>query len=163
MHEAAALGGSCDSGAEKPAGKFPRSVPDDEQKGNFEELKGVFMDLNKAEIIGRLTADSAIEYTSGGAAIAKFSIAVDHRKKQDGSAETSFFNCKAFGKLAENLNPYMKKGKQIALSAYLKQERWEKDGQKQSRVILYCDEIQLLGGRDQQNGSESSYDNGYSF
>ncbi|MBR5007838.1 MAG: single-stranded DNA-binding protein [Methanocorpusculum sp.] len=115
------------------------------------------MDLNKTLIIGRLTADSVLEYTTGGSAIAKFSIATDHMKKKDGSTDTSFFNCKAFGKLAENLNQYLKKGKQVSIVAYLKQERWEKDGQKQSRVILNCEEIQLLGGNQQNNGN--SYNN----
>ncbi len=109
------------------------------------------MDLNKTVLIGRLTQDSVLEYTSGGSAIAKFSIAVDHMKKKDGTTDTSFFNCKAFGKLAENLNPYLKKGKQVSVVAFLKQERWEKDGQKQSRVILNCEEIQLLGGNSQGN------------
>ena len=103
--------------------------------------------------IGRLTQDASLEYAAGsGAAILKFSIATDHMKKKDGTTDTSFFNCKAFGKLAENLNPYLKKGKQVAIAAFLKQERWEKDGQKQSRVILNCEEIQLLGGNSQNNG-----------
>lgn len=115
------------------------------------------MDLNKTLIIGRLTADSALEYSTGGSAIAKFSIAVDHMKKKDGSTDTSFFNCKAFGRLAENLNKYLTKGKQVSIVAFLKQERWEKDGQKQSRVILNCEEIQLLGGNSQGNGN--SYNN----
>ena len=119
------------------------------------------MDLNKTEIIGRLTQDAVLEYTAGGSAVAKFSIATDHMKKKDGSADTSFFQCKAFGKLAENLNPYLKKGKQVAITAFLKQERWEKDGQKQSRVILNCEEIQLLGGNSQSagNGNNGGYNN----
>lgn len=104
------------------------------------------MDLNKLQIIGRLTQDAALNYTPSGTAAANFSIAVDHMKRKDGTTDTSFFNCKVFGKLAENLNSYLTKGKQVAISAYLKQERWEKDGQKQSRVILNCEEIQLLGG-----------------
>lgn len=119
------------------------------------------MDLNKTNIIGRLTQDASLEYAAGsGAAILKFSIATDHMKKKDGTTDTSFFNCKAFGKLAENLNPYLKKGKQVAIAAFLKQERWEKDGQKQSRVILNCEEIQLLGGNSQGNGNGNSYNNG---
>ena len=118
------------------------------------------MDLNKTEVIGRLTGDMVLEYTAGsGAAIGKFSIAVDHMKKKDGSVETSFFNCKAFGKLAENLNPYLKKGKQVCICGYFKQDRWEKDGQKQFRLILNCEEIQLLGG----NGSSTGNNGGYGY
>ena len=121
------------------------------------------MDLNKTEIIGRLTQDAVLEYMSGGTAVVKFSIATDHMKRKDGSTDTSFFNCKAFGKLAENLNPYLKKGKQVALVCFLKQERWEKDGQKNSRVVLNCEEIQLLGGRDGNAGSRNEDADDYPF
>lgn len=120
------------------------------------------MDINTTNIIGRLTKDAELTYAGSGAAIVNFSIAVDHMKKKDGSTDTSFFNCKVFGKLGETLAKYMTKGKQVAIRGYLKQERWEKDGQKQSRVVLNCEEIELLGGM-QGNGNNASYgnDNGY--
>ena len=117
------------------------------------------MDLNKTHVIGRLTGDLVLDYTAGGSAIGKFSIAVDHMKKKDGTADVSFFNCKAFGKLAENLNQYLKKGKQVCITGYFKQDRWEKDGQKQSRMVLNCEEIQLLGGNSQGNGNNGGYNN----
>lgn len=115
------------------------------------------MDMNRVMIIGRLTQDAVLNYTAGGAAIMNFSIAVDHMKKKDGSSDTSYFQCKAFGKLGENLKKYLVKGKQVAITGFNKQERWEKDGQKQSRVIINCEEIQLLGG-----GSGNQNNNGYS-
>ena len=118
------------------------------------------MDLNKTLVIGRLTQDMALEYTTNGAAIGKFSIAVDHMKKKDGTSDTSFFNCKVFGKMAESLNPYLKRGKQISICGYFKQDRWEKDGQKQSRLILNCEEIQLLGGNSQNTGNSNG---GYGY
>lgn len=57
------------------------------------------MDINSVIEIGRLTQDAVLNYSGTGAAIVNFSIAVDHMKKKDGSADTSFFNCKVFGKL----------------------------------------------------------------
>ena len=54
----------------------------------------------------------------------------------------------------------MTKGKQVAIRGYLKQERWEKDGQKQSRVVVNCEEIELLGGSG-GNGASYGNDNGY--
>lgn len=114
------------------------------------------MDVNKVIMIGRLTHDAALTYTAGGSAIINFSIAVDHKKNKDGSADTSYFQCKAFGKIGENLKPYLIKGKQVGIVGYNKQDRWEKDGQKQSRVIINCEEIQLLGG-----GSGNQNNNGY--
>ena len=106
-------------------------------------------DLNRIEIIGRLTRDpDAIRYTQGGAAILNISIAVN-----DGYGEkkyTSFFDVVIFGKTAENVKPYLLKGKQVAIVGKLRQERWEKDGAKNSRVSITCEEIQLLGGDGQQ-------------
>ena len=125
------------------------------------------MDINSVNLIGRLTKDAELTYSGAGSAIVNFSIAVDHMKKKDGTSDTSFFNCKAFGKLAENLNKYLTKGKQVGVKGYLKQDRWEKDGQKQSRVCINCDEIELLGGNSQtssDNGyGNSGYDNGYGY
>jgi single-strand DNA-binding protein len=119
------------------------------------------MDINTVILIGRLTKDADLSYTGGGSAIMNFSIAVDHMKKKDGSADTSFFNCKAFGKLAENLSKYLVKGKQVGVKGYLKQDRWEKDGQKQSRISINCDEIELLGGNSQtSSGNGSGYGEG---
>lgn len=119
------------------------------------------MDINTTNIIGRLTKDAELTYAGSGAAIVNFSIAVDHMKKKDGSADTSFFNCKVFGKLGETLSTYMTKGKQVAIRGFLKQERWEKDGQKQSRVVLNCEEIELLGGNNNGAGASYGNDNGY--
>jgi single-strand DNA-binding protein len=48
--------------------------------------------------------------------------------------------------MAQNLCPYLTKGKQICVSAHLHQDRWEKDGQKQSRVTIIADSVQLIGG-----------------
>ncbi len=119
------------------------------------------MDINSINIIGRLTKDAELNYSGAGAAIVNFSIAVDHMKKKDGTADTSFFNCKVFGKLGETLHKYMTKGKQVAIRGYLKQERWEKDGQKQSRVVVNCEEIELLGGNNNAAGAGYADDNGY--
>ena len=119
------------------------------------------MDINSVNIIGRLTKEAELNYSGAGAAIVNFSIAVDHMKKKDGTADTSFFNCKVFGKLGETLHKYMTKGKQVAIRGYLKQERWEKDGQKQSRVCINCEEIELLGGNNNAAGAGYGNDNGY--
>lgn len=125
------------------------------------------MDINSVNLIGRLTKDADLTYSGAGSAIVNFSIAVDHMKKKDGSSDTSFFTCKAFGKLAEGLNKYLTKGKQVGVKGYLKQDRWEKDGQKQSRVCINCDEIELLGGNSQTSSGNgygnSGYNDGYGY
>jgi single-strand DNA-binding protein len=105
-------------------------------------------DLNCVFIVGRLTRDMELKYTSGGMAIGKFSLAVN-RKKKSGEQwvdEASFFDVTCFGKTAENLAQYMTKGKQVGVDGSLHQARWEKDGQNMSRVVINADNIQLLGG-----------------
>jgi single-strand DNA-binding protein len=53
-----------------------------------------------------------------------------------------------WGKTAENLKPYLTKGRRVIISGYLKQDRWEKDGQKYSRIGIVADTVQLCGGRE---------------
>jgi len=112
-------------------------------------------DLCNVVVIGRLTRDMESTYTTGGMAIGKFSVAVGKRvKKGDGYEDyTSFFDCKCFGKTAENLAQYMVKGKQIAIEGELTQDRWEKDGKANSRILINCNQIHLLGGGDKAQGS----------
>lgn len=120
-------------------------------------------DMNHFAAIGRLTADAKISYTTNGSAIVNFSIAVNRSKKQGDEwvDDPSFFACKVFGKQGEALNPYLKKGQQVAIEGYLKQERWQdQEGVHQSRVVLCADNIQLTGGHRDNNdngGYEPSY------
>ena len=115
-------------------------------------------DMNTVMIIGRLTRDMELKYTSGGMAIGKFSLAVN-RKKKNGDQwveEASFFDVTCFGKTAENLAQYMTKGKQVGVDGSLHQDRWEKDGQNMSRVVINADNIQLLGGGTEQTAPAPS-------
>ena len=93
------------------------------------------------------------------------SIAVNRSKKQGDQwvDEVSYFDITIWGKTAENLKPYLLKGKQIAVDGHLKQDRWEKDGQKQSRITVVADSVQLLGGKNDDGGSgysQGSYSQG---
>lgn len=111
-------------------------------------------DLNHVGIIGRLTRDAEL-VNVGQTVKADLSIAVNRSRKQaDGSwtDEVSFFDFTLWGKTAEGLKPYLTKGKQIAVEGHLKQDRWEKDGQKFSKVSIVAENVQLLGGRA-ENGS----------
>lgn len=118
-------------------------------------------DLNHVVLIGRLTRDlgddeRSFGYVGNGQARAIVSIAVNRSKKSGDEwiDETSYFDITIWGKTAENLKPYLNKGKQICVEGHLKQDRWEKEGQKMSRVTIIADQVQLLGGN--KNGSESS-------
>ncbi len=119
-------------------------------------------DINHVTLIGRLTREAELKYTSGGMAIANLSLAVNRRVKkgEQWTEEVSFFEIVLFGKTAEGLKPYLLKGKQIAVEGELKQERWEKDGQSRSKVVINASNVQLLGGNEkqtQQGGQSSGY------
>ena len=105
-------------------------------------------DVNHVILIGRLTRDSALTYTSGGTAVCKFAIAVNRRRKQGEQwiEEASFFDIVAWGKTGESINQYLVKGKHVAVEGELHQNRWEQDGQSRSKVEINADNIQLLGG-----------------
>lgn len=112
-------------------------------------------DLNHVVLVGRLTKDLGSDersfgYVGNGQARATVSIAVNRsRKGADGNwiEEANYFDVTIWGKSAENLKPYLTKGKQIAVDGYLKQDRWEKDGQKFSKVTIVANNVQLLGGK----------------
>ena len=105
-------------------------------------------DINQVVLVGRLTRDAELKYTNTGTAIGKFSIAVNRRKRSGDqwTDEVSYFDIVVWGKTAETLNQYLQKGKQIAVSGELRQNRWEQDGQNRSKVEVVANTVQLLGG-----------------
>lgn len=116
-------------------------------------------DLNHVIEIGRLTRDISerdFAYTTGGIARLNLSIAVNRSEKRNGAWQdkVSYFDVTVWGKTAENIKPYLHKGKQIAVDGYLDQQRWEKDGVKYSKVVIIADSVQLLGGNE--NGQQSA-------
>ena len=116
-------------------------------------------DLNSVIEIGRLTRDISerdFTYTTGGTARLNLSIAVNRSEKRNGAWQdkVSYFDATVWGKTAENIRPYLHKGKQIAIDGYLDQQRWEKDGVKYSKVVIIADNVQLLGGNE--NGQQSA-------
>lgn len=113
-------------------------------------------DINHVILIGRLTRDAELKYTTGGMAVCKFSIAVN-RKKKNGDQwvdEANFFDIVLWGRQGEALNQYLVKGKQIGVDGELRQERWQdKDSnQNRSKVEIVASNIQLLGGGNSNGG-----------
>ncbi len=107
------------------------------------------MDINHVVIVGRLTRDAELRYTNSGSAVANISLAINTRRRRDDQwvDEAHFFDAVVWGKTAESLSPYLTKGKQIGLEGELRQNRWEQDGQRRSKVEIFTRNIQLLGGR----------------
>lgn len=115
-------------------------------------------DVNHVILIGRLTRDAELKYTTGGAAVAKFAIAVNRRRKngEQWVDEANFFDVELWGRLAESLNAYLVKGKQVAVEGELRQNRWEQDGQTRSKVLVNATNLNLLGGGQNQAGGQAS-------
>ncbi len=112
-------------------------------------------DLNSVTLVGRLTRDAELSYLPSGSAVAKMSLAVNRSRKEGDQwvSEANYFDVNLFGRQAESLKQYLTKGKQIAVQGSLRQDRWEKDGQKFSRVNIVANDVQLLGGRSDNGGS----------
>ena len=99
-------------------------------------------DTNIVALVGRLVRDVDLPQGNGPA---RFSIAVSDSKKQGETwvDDPSFFDVTYWHKSAL---PFLLKGKQVVVAGHLKQDRWEQDGQKRSKVVIVADDIQLLGG-----------------
>lgn len=105
-------------------------------------------DINHVVLVGRLTRDAELRYTNSGLQICKFSIAVNTSKKSGDSwtDEANFFDVVIMGRQAESIHRFLKKGKQVGVDGELRHDRWEQDGQKRSRVEVFAQFVQLLGG-----------------
>ena len=124
-------------------------------------------DINHVVLIGRLTRDAEIKYTSGGQAVCKFSVAVNRRKKvgDQWEDEANFFDIVLWGKQGESLQSYLIKGKMVGIDGELRQDRWQQDGQNRSKVEIIANYIQLSGGGGQsgdRNNNNSSSGSGSS-
>jgi single-strand DNA-binding protein len=114
-------------------------------------------DINHVVLIGRLTRDAEIKYTTGGQPVCKFSLAINRRKKNGDQwvDEVNYFDMVLWGKQGEALNQYLVKGKLVGVDGELRQDRWEQDGQNRSKVEIVVNNLQLLGGNP--GGGNSSY------
>jgi len=113
-------------------------------------------DLNRVVLIGRLTKDPELKSVGSGSTLCRFSIANNRSYTTGGDKreEVNFFNCTAWGKQAEILSQYARKGKQLAIEGRLQQRSWEgQDGKKQSAVDIVVENFQFLGARDDSRSS----------
>jgi single-strand DNA-binding protein len=105
-------------------------------------------DVNHVILIGRLTRDAELKYTTTGFPISNFSLAIN-RKRKNGDQwvdEVNYFDINLYGKSAESLKQWLVKGKQVAVEGELRQDRWEQDGQSRSKVVISANNVQILGG-----------------
>ena len=108
-------------------------------------------DINNVFLVARITKDAELREFNGFS-VANFSVAVNRsvKRNEQWQDEASFFDCSLGGRLAESLISYLVKGQQVAINGELVQDRWEKDGIRQSRVKIQVADIQLVGSKPQQ-------------
>ena len=105
--------------------------------------------MNRFIIIGNLTKDAEEGATPNGTAVSHFSVAVSRRyANADGEREVDFFPVNAFGKLAENCNRYLTKGKKVAVVGSVQIRRYtDKDGIKRQAIEVVADEVEFLSAK----------------
>jgi len=106
---------------------------------------------NKVILAGNLTRDPELKYTSTGMAICKFGMAINRKWKSETGEmreEATFVDIDAFGKQAETVAQYMKKGGSILVEGRLRLDQWDDKttGQKRSRLGIVLESFQFLGG-----------------
>lgn len=100
--------------------------------------------MNTLTIAGNCTRDPELKYTASGAAVAKFGVAVERRRKKgdEWETETSFVDVTCWREMAENVSESLAKGVRVVVSGRLEQREWEgRDGNKRTAVELVADEV----------------------
>jgi single-strand DNA-binding protein len=127
---------------------------------------------NKVILIGNLTRDPQLSYLPSQTAVVEFGLAVNRKfKKQDGSQgeEVCFVDCQMFGKRAEVINKYFKKGDPIFAEGRLKFDSWQgQDGQKKSKLRVFVENFEFVGkggqggggGNHESTGGQDHYEMG---
>lgn len=114
--------------------------------------------MNKVQLVGRLTRDPEIRYSQGenATATARFSVAVNRRfKNAEGNYDADFINCVAFGKTAEFIEKYFRKGMAIGLTGRIQTGSYtNKDGQKVYTTDVVVEETEFV-----ESKGASSVDN----
>lgn len=112
--------------------------------------------FNKVILMGNLTRDPELRVTPNGNSICKLGLATSRvYSTRDGERreETTFVDIDAFGKQAEVISKYMRKGRPIMIEGRLKLDQWESDGQKRSKLSVVLENFQFLGSRDDNDSS----------
>ena len=104
---------------------------------------------NKVMLMGNLTRDPQLSYLPSQTAVVEFGIAVNRKWKSgegESRQETCFVDCRAFGRLAENISKYLKKGSPLFLEGRLTFDSWtSQDGSKRSKHRVTVENFQFIG------------------
>lgn len=122
---------------------------------------------NKVILIGNLTRDPELRYTPQGTAVADLRLAVTTIRGRSGSErkeETLFIDCTVWDRQAETCNEYLAKGRPVLVEGRLIEDQWQdkETGERRSRIKVYVQNVQFLGGRDGAPGTSGRFESGSS-
>ncbi len=114
--------------------------------------------FNKVILLGNLTRDPEVRYTTGGSAVCDITLAVNYqwmdKRTNERKEEVSFIDVTLWGRTAEIAGEYLAKGRPVLIEGRLQQDKWDdkETGQKRSKLKVVADAMQLLGGRTEGGG-----------
>lgn len=123
--------------------------------------------LNKVMLMGNLTRDPELRYTPNNTAVANLGMAINRRwfnkQTNENQEETTFVDLEAWGRTAEVLNQYLKKGRPLYVEGRLKLDQWQdKDGGNRSKLKIVIESFEFLdSGRGEGGGGGGGGGGGY--
>ncbi|MDC0558820.1 single-stranded DNA-binding protein [Candidatus Izimaplasma bacterium] len=115
--------------------------------------------INRTVLVGRLTKDPEVKYTSSNIAFARFTVAVNRTfAGPSGEREADFIQCIAWRKQAENLARFVKKGSLIGVEGRIQTGSYDdKDGIRKYTTDVVCDSVQFLEPKSQNSDNNNAY------
>lgn len=113
--------------------------------------------MNSVQLVGRLTRDPEIRYADGGSTIARFSLAVDRRYKSENGPTADFPNCVAFGRTAEFIEKYFRKGMRMGCQGRIQTGSYtNNDGQKVYTTDVVVESCEFVESKASQQPEENN-------
>ena len=116
--------------------------------------------MNKVILIGRLTKDPELRYTSSNTPVATFTLAVNRTfTNQNGEREADFINIVVWRKQAENCKNYLNQGSQVAIDGRIQTRTYDdQNGQKRYVTEVIANNVEFLGSKGSSNNTSNSSD-----
>lgn len=121
--------------------------------------------LNKVMLMGNLTRDPEMKYTPSNTAIANFGLAINRRwvtPEGEKKEETTFVDCEAYGRTAENIGKFLQKGRPLFVEGRLKLDQWtdKNDQSKRSKIKVVVETFQFIDSKQGAGGGGGGDDMG---
>lgn len=117
--------------------------------------------MNSVQLVGRFTRDPEVRYADSGTSIARFNLAVDRRFKKEGGDTADFIGCIAFGKTAEFVEKYFRKGMRVGLNGRIQTGSYtNKDGVKVYTTDVVVDNVEFVESKA-SSGSANTDSGGF--